>query len=497
MNKKKSLSLLVLFPLLTACRTTSTGGNSNVVVNPVTFEVSRYSLQNEDEMYNKLYNRKNKIEIVLDFSNESLRKLQEYGNVYTIQRDMYHPCQMTLKINDETFVYDEVGARMKGNTSRTNGFVFDDDTLNKGWFLNLKLSFNQTFDDEEDNDYYIREWESKDAKKERKNRRLGGQKKIDLKWNKNFDYTFTRAAYASYIYEEEGIPSQKDNIVKMTIKNEKDQVTFLTDMMEAVDETFLLNHFEEDQALGNLYKCAYKNSPADLTKNSFNYVGIETPSWTPVYDLKTNDKEPDHSLLENFINIINDDKRPAEEFKDTLEEILDVDEFIRFSALSWVIGNPDDMRNNYNNYYLYFRSDTNKMVAFQYDLDRCFGILKDWEIHTENYWYSSSKNIVSSDEQVNPLFYRAIIEGSSGSSKKYSLFSEYKSRYEAYCYHYAHKYLDVQKFQEFTNQFPLVNKDVSKSNRNGNLLFKTYCEEKLKVSPSTENLDYSDMMSLF
>lgn len=485
MNKK--YIILLLLPLICGCKPKiDTNLISKEEEEIPTYETTNYYVVNKDEMYKKLYSYENKIEVELDFTNEALRKLQEYGNTKTIQKDMYHPCSMKLKINNEVYNFDEVGARMKGNTSRTNGFVYEDNTLNQSWFLNLKLSFNQTFDSEEDNDYYIREWESKDVRKERKNRRLGGQKKIDLKWNKNFDNTFTKSAYASYAFEQEGIPAQKDNIIMMTIKNETDSVSFLMDMMEAVDETFLTSHLPAEMASGNLYKSLYQSGPADFSRSSLNSVGVETPSWTPIYDLKTNDDEPDHSLLSNLINTLNNDKSDAKEFYNTLDSLVDLDEFIKFSAMTWVVGNPDDMRNNYNNFFTYFRSDNNKVMFFPYDNDRCFGILQDWPIHTEDYAYNSDIQVATGDQLRNPLFYRVFLEGTNYYGQNFEVNKELQTKYEYYCALYAQKYLNVDKFQDFTNKFPLVNKNISKGGGN-NITFEKYAEKKLSNSPKNFN----------
>ena len=483
---KTRIGILLTTLLLTGCSNGPGGGDDfTPSINPIEGYVdSFYDIKNDDEMYQALFNSKNKISIVLDFTNEALKNLQNYGNTRTIQKDMYHPCKMTLKINEETYTFDEVGARMKGNTSRTNSFVKNDNSLDKNRFLNLKLSFNQTFDDEEDNDYYIREWESKDIRKERKNRRLGGQKKIDLKWNKNFDQTFTRASYCLYAYEQEGIPAQKDNIIQVTIKDDVDQVTFLMDMMESVDEIFTTSHFESEDSKGNLYKSLYGgDGPADYSRSSLKSVGIETPSWTPIYDLKTNDDEPDHTLLTNLVTTLNEDKRSASEFKSTLDSMVDVDEFLKYSALSWVIGNPDDMRNNYNNYYTYFRSSDNKLVIIPYDVDRCFGIIQDWAIHTESYAFDSFKQVVTGEDLRNPLFYRTFLTGTSWYGENFENITEYKQRYAHYCYVYSQKYLNKDKFAEFTNQFPWVSKDISKGG-GSNMTFARYAEAKLKMAPN-------------
>ena len=81
------------------------------------------------------------------------------------------------------------------------------------------------------------------------------------------------------------------------------------------------------------------------------------------------------------------------EFKSTFDSIVDADAFIKFAAMSWVIGNPDDLRNNYNNYYMYFNSSNDKAIFIPYDYDRCFGIMKDWEVHMEEIPCFTTKQI--------------------------------------------------------------------------------------------------------
>ena len=270
-----------------------------------------------------------------------------------------------------------------------------------------------------------------------------------------------------------------------------DQVAkLLVDMLEAIDGTFVKNHFEENMQGGNLYKCLYQgDGPADFSLESLNSIGIETPDHTPTYDLKTNDDKPDNSILENLIKELNNDESIADEFQEKLENLIDVDEFLKFSAMCWVIGNPDDMRNNYNNFYTYFRSDNNKAIFIPYDFDRAFGILKDWPVHTEKIYYNATyQDLNGSKPQIsNPLFYRTFLEASVTKYKKYEVNKEFMNRYNMYCYEYANKYLDVQKFQDFTNSFVWCEKDIN-HDEVGNLLFKEYVSKKLNVSPKEKNL---------
>ena len=43
-------------------------------------------------------------------------------------------------------------------------------------------------------------------------------------------------------------------------------------------------------------------------------------------------------------------------------------------AACYFAGDPDDIRNNYNNHYLYFRKDTGKAIFIPYDNDRTLGV---------------------------------------------------------------------------------------------------------------------------
>ena len=54
-----------------------------------------------------------------------------------------------------------------------------------------------------------------------------------------------------------------------------------------------------------------------------------------------------------------------------------MDSFLRFSAVSYLLGNVDDQRNAGNNFYLYFVPSTKKMTFIAYDWDWCLGSAYD------------------------------------------------------------------------------------------------------------------------
>jgi hypothetical protein len=85
-----------------------------------------------------------------------------------------------------------------------------------------------------------------------------------------------------------------------------------------------------------------------------------------------------------------------------------------FAAVSYMMGNPDDLRNNYNNCYIYFRADNGKMMIIPYDMDRGLGVNKDWNPpgnHMTQDSPFSDKAIGNGSQQKNPLFTKGILNG--------------------------------------------------------------------------------------
>ena len=438
----------------------------------------------EEDLYEEMYDPTSNLQITLNFTNEAIYKLAKYSSD-EVKKEMYHPCDVTISLNDEVYTFKEVGARMKGNSSRNDNFVSEDGYFNAP--VHFKLSFKETFDDVKDNDYYIRSWEDDALREERKDRTFADQQKLDMKYNKEEDQTFTRQIYAYNAFNEEGLMASKVTLAKVTINSENDSMTNIYQIQETIDKDFLKKRLPKEEYKGNLYKATYTDQgPASLNKNTIDKIGVEGPNYHPSYDLKTNDKEDeiDHSLLRNVINTLNDDTRSASSFKDTLDSLIDVDSILKYQALCWVIGNPDDSRNNSNNFYIYFNSKTNKMSFIPYDFDRCFGILKDWEIHMENIPLDYNKQYLGNGNepyQPNPLLWRLFLSENDNNvdySNKYPVIEEYQTRYISLCKEYASKYLDNNKFINFSNQFVYSSQNSSNS---VNLTFEEYATSKLST----------------
>lgn len=85
--------------------------------------------------------------------------------------------------------------------------------------------------------------------------------------------------------------------------------------------------------------------------------------------LKTNENKPDHSLLVRFLDILNNE--PNETFPAEIEKVLDVDEVLRFLAVSTLIVHLDNYIAMGHNYYLY--DNNGKFVILPWDLNMAFG----------------------------------------------------------------------------------------------------------------------------
>ena len=85
--------------------------------------------------------------------------------------------------------------------------------------------------------------------------------------------------------------------------------------------------------------------------------------------LRTNENSPDHSGLYRLLGVLNSD--PAQVSKDDLESILQVDEVLRFLAVSVALVHLDNYIGMGHNFYLY--EDRGRFWIIPWDLNMSFG----------------------------------------------------------------------------------------------------------------------------
>lgn len=244
-------------------------------------------------------------------------------------------------------------------------------------------------------------------------RDLHGVKKLNF--NNGFsDPTLIREALGYELCREMGIPTPRTSFVDLWVN---DIHLGLYTMVEQIDKAFLAHHF--DAAEGNLYKPAMPAAylawteddldglviahPADRTEVNLGGGKLadimralepgeaageagpsqgQPPRMIPPQGmfggnqnlleqmgLKTNENRADHSLLFRLLDVLN--REPDETFPEEIEKIMDVDEVLRFLAVSTVIVHLDNYTGLGHNYYLY--DNDGKFVIIPWDLNMAFG----------------------------------------------------------------------------------------------------------------------------
>lgn len=227
---------------------------------------------------------------------------------------------------------ENIGFRLRGNTAR----------------FAAKKSFKISFNTYESG----RQWQ--------------GVEKLNINGEHN-DPSLCRSRICWDMLRNMGVPAPRANHVELYINGEN---YGLYANVEHIDEEFADSRFGNKD--GNLYKCLW---PADLV-----YLGDDPDLYKFVsggrraYELHINEEEDDYSGLARFIDVLNN--TPLEELPCELEQVFNVDSYLRSIAFDVLSGNWDGPIYNKNNFYLYHNLSTGQFEYIPYDLDNTFGI--DW-----------------------------------------------------------------------------------------------------------------------
>ena len=406
---KRKITLLLLLAALTSCDFTPNPdkGNDNkednLIVGPK-FDTPIRNSKN-DFTYEDLFNLGNSVDIKVKISDKELNEIQKnYETGY--KSEIYRVADLvtiSIKNNSKTYTweYENVGIRQKGNTSRQN--IFDGNgNLNLNHY---KLSFDETFDDIEMYDSSFIAQYSNIAYKDREFLGLTG---LDLKWDKNYDLTHIREAYANYMYRACGVITQNVGLTTFSMiqtdRNNKETSFGLCMLYEPASKSMLKRALSSDAKYinmsswkeekkgtfgiegvnyGDLYKASYGVGDGFAKPNLSNSsiqgkavgIGNISGSYVPAYERKTNTNvDYDDNLFKTMVTITNN--KSYEE----INKVVDLDYLAISEAVGYIVGNPDSMRYNYNNYMVYMRRTDGKAIFIPIDTDRCFGIIKDWKV---------------------------------------------------------------------------------------------------------------------
>ena len=366
----------------------------------------------EEQIYSQLFDINNKIEIDVDISDDTLALIQQDYENYSSwgsKSPIYRKADMNITITTATDTYtyhiDDIGIRMKGNTSRLDFYNEEDGVYN---LIHFKVDFQETFDDDK---YYSSDatnWGSDTAGRDaRKDRTFATLEKLEFKWNRNDDTTYIREYYTYEFYRASGVLAPHTNLTSFDL-GDLHQGVFM--MYEPIDKIFIEKYVPEEDQGGDLYKCGWTYSGAGFFADSS--IGVENEDTGEFYnyDLKTNKKKSEHTALKNLLSVMNNGKVT----KAQIAEVIDIDQFLLYEAVSYFAGNPDDVRNNYNNYYIYFNASNDKMIFIPYDMDRCFGTTCGWNPTGDGMTTVSpfSQSAAGANQnQANPIYIKTVDEG--------------------------------------------------------------------------------------
>ena len=446
----------------------------------------------EEQLFALLFDIENKITLRLDMTDAELAKMQADYDKYDrnggkspiYRRGDLHVTVTTPTGSAYACTVDDVGVRMKGNTSRTDFYSQDEGIYN---VIHLKLSFQETFDDPDEYGSDALTW-TESERDERKDRTFAKLEKLDLRWNRCDDGTYLKEYFAFHSYRQNGVPAPHTNLASFDWAGIHMGVFTIN---EPIDKVFLAKNLPEEALGGDLYKVGWAGSRNGSFTNT-DSIGIENEASAEfyAYDLKTNKKSSDHQSLIQLIQKLNSGEMTQERFA----ELVDTDSFLPYCAVSYLLGNPDDMRNNYNNFYIYFRGDNGKAMIIPYDYDRCLGITTHWNptgngVTADNPF--TTKQLATNEDQENPLILYSVAAGGFY-VREYALLLEQIARssdfsletfnelYEIAEANYARDAKPGKAFRNTDGLFMEFDLDrTSDFSSNGNISMKEYLDAKL------------------
>ncbi|WP_052300923.1 CotH kinase family protein [Methanoplanus limicola] len=230
------------------------------------------------------------------------------------------PVYVRSDVTFEGLEWEDVGIRFKGQM-----------TLRSSWSEgNNKISFKLNFDKFEDENPAI------------KNQRFYGFDELNLQSGYGDD-SLMRDMIVPSIFRDSGVPAPYTAFYRVYVDYGEGPVYFgLYTMVESIEDTVTETQFEDDS--GNVYKP--QGDGATFAEGTFD---------TEAFEKKTNEDEADWTDVESLYEILNSDLRTKDpqQWREDLESVLNVDEFLRWLATNTVIQNWDTYGGNCRNFYLY------------------------------------------------------------------------------------------------------------------------------------------------
>ena len=234
----------------------------------------------------------------------------------------------------------KVGVRFKGNSSLQSTYRMG---INK---YSFKLDFDQYEDEYPDIE----------------NQRFYGFKQLNLK-NNFEDVSHMREKVASDIFREFGLGSPQTAFCVVYVDfGSGPQYFGVYTLVEEVDDTVLESQFADDS--GNLYKP--DGTAASFASGTYNDAEMEK---------KNNEDVADYTDVYGLYVALNSTDRTSNtiQWKSDLEQVLDVNAFLKWLAANTTMQNWDTYGKMTHNYYLYNNPATNLLTWIPWDNNEALG----------------------------------------------------------------------------------------------------------------------------
>ena len=473
----------MLFSIMTALKI-----NADMLSEDSVLIDSQEEQPDQQALYEELFDPNSVVEIEIHIAREQIADIQkdyEYYRKLKAKSTTYRIADsVTFTVNGRKYVIEEVGIRMKGENSRCN---FYNDILGIYNLINLRISFNQTFDDTSDYGLDAKVWSSDQEREQRRKRTFATLKSMELKWNQTADNTYVRNQYVNEVFRSYGIPAQKCCLSTLSVSGCK---LGIYKIFEPIDEQFIHRNFPQSDWGGDLYKARGTSSSiaAFLPESTYGIAKKQKAEFYN-YDLKTNTDQPNHESMRQLIEVVNREGVT----KDEIDKVADTDELALFLAINFAMGNQDDMRCNYNNYFVYFRKSDGKAVFIPYDCEIVMGDIYSWNPPGNGMTELSPYFMQHADfdfEQANPLVCQVITRNGCYNGKYQSFLREiaqskwmkaetFRSYYNPAAANYGNKVISKYNFMSTMNMnldFSLEGGDQC----NGNMSVEEFMEKMKK-----------------
>ncbi len=132
-------------------------------------------------------------------------------------------------------------------------------------------------------------------------------------------------------------------------------------LIEQVDKTFVTDNFDDDD--GDLFK--------NMGWSALEYLGPDPNSYKEFFELKTNKTEDNWDDFIEFCDVINNSS--IFQFPNAIQEVFDVDEYLRILAIDVLTNNWDSYIEHGRNWYLYHEPEDGLFHWVPWDYNLALG----------------------------------------------------------------------------------------------------------------------------